>query len=799
MKKYPCPPKFEEHRRACTSAEDLLQSIPYNLSISTKSNMSFLQDLNPVQREAARAVNGPVLIVAGAGSGKTRVLTFRVAYLMSIGVPAYRILALTFTNKSAGEMRNRAIQLVGEKSAQIWMGTFHSMFARILRNECERIGYTRNFTIYDTDDSLSLIKHVQRSLGISSQQFNPNAMRARISAAKNRCITPEEFARQAVDVFEEKTARVYIEYQRRLKQANAMDFDDLLVKTIELFEKNKKVLEAYQDRFHYILVDEYQDTNRAQYIALKLLADKHKNICVVGDDAQSIYAFRGAEIRNILDFEREFPDCKMFRLEQNYRSTKMILAAADHVIKNNVDQIHKTLWTENAEGEHVSLLECSDDKDEGGQIVAHLQKEILKKKLELKDFAILYRTNAQSRSLEDALRRNGIPYIIVGGVEFYKRKEIKDVLAYLRLIVNPKDDESILRIINVPTRGIGNTTIEKLQSFAGKHKLTFWEALETIVKDDTRKGSDFLNLPQSALKHLRSFYDLIQKYRSLKENLSVSEFARVLVDELGMLRELKEEGTPEALTHWENIQELLSAISEYSAENPDARLENFLEEVSLISDIDKWDETRNAVTLMTAHAAKGLEFPVVFIAGLEEGLFPFYNSILDRKELEEERRLFYVGMTRAKQRLYLSYARLRYRFGSASYQSPSRFIDEIDTRFLQVERGSLKKPSWHAASITDNDEYGQIRTVRRTKSKSLRKKVLDSPALGGFIDEQPDYEGESQVVNDFRVGAKVEHEVFRRGKIIELSGRGENAKAVVDFLSVGRKHLLLKYAHLRVL
>lgn len=763
--------------------------------MDTNSNIPFLQELNPVQREAASVVDGPLLIVAGAGSGKTRVLTYRIAYLINLGVPAYRILALTFTNKAAGEMKNRIISLVGEKSRQIWMGTFHSMFARILRKECERIGFTRNFTIYDADDSLSLIKNIQRSLGISSQQFNPNAMRSRISAAKNRCITSEEFARQALDLFEEKTARVFQEYQRRLVQANAMDFDDLLVKTIGLFENNKKVLDAYQDRFPYILVDEYQDTNRAQYIALKLLADKHKNICVVGDDAQSIYAFRGAEIRNILDFEGEFPGCKVFRLEQNYRSTKTILAAADHVIKNNVDQIHKTLWTDNVEGEPVSFLECNDDREEGERIVGYLQKEILKRKLELKDFAILYRTNAQSRSLEDAFRRNGIPYIIIGGVEFYKRKEIKDMLAYLRLIVNPKDDESVLRIINVPARGIGNTTIEKLQSFAGKHKLTLWETVDITGKNGTRINSDSLSLSPLTLKRLHSFYGLIQKYLDLRESLSVSELARALVDELGILQELKRDGTPEALARWENIQELLSAISEYTAENPDARLENFLEEVSLISEIDKWDETRNAVTLMTAHAAKGLEFPVVFITGLEEGLFPLYNSILDRNELEEERRLFYVGMTRAKHKLYLSYARLRYRYGSVAYQSASRFAEEIDSRFLEVEPSLAKKPSWLAPPPTNNEQARLTRSVRRPTAKSTTEMFSDS---GFFVDEHPDYEGESQVAGSFRVGVKVEHEVFGRGKIVELSGRGDLTKAVVDFQSSGRRHLLLKYAHLRI-
>lgn len=748
----------------------------------TTVRLPFLEDLNAVQQEAARTIDGPVLIVAGAGSGKTRVLTYRIAYLLSVGIPPYRILALTFTNKAAGEMKNRIAQLVGDPSRSIWMGTFHSMFARILRNEAEHIGYTRNFTIYDADDSLSLIKNVQKALGIPLQQFNPHAIRSRVSAAKNRYVMPDEFARQAFDLFDEKAARVYKEYQRRLKQANAMDFDDLLIKTIELFEKDRKTLEQYQDRFHYILVDEYQDTNRAQYIVLKLLADKRRNICVVGDDAQSIYAFRGAEIRNILDFEKEFPGCKVYRLEQNYRSTKNILSAADHVIKQNVDQLHKTLWTENQEGEPVSVLVCNDDKEEGERIVHHLQREILKHKLDLRDFAILYRTNAQSRSLEDALRRNGVPYVIVGGVEFYKRREIKDVLAYLRLVVNLSDDESLLRIINVPARGIGETTVQRLQLYAAKRKRTLWGAVEEIMLHD----KDDALLSQSAVKKIRPFFDLIRKYHKLQPTLSMSELARTLVDELGLLRELKEEGTPEALARWENIQELLSAISEFAADNPDSRLEDFLVEVSLISDIDKWDESRNSVTLMTAHAAKGLEFSVVFIAGLEEGLFPLYTAVVDRKELEEERRLFYVGMTRAKQKLYLSYARLRFRFGSASYQTPSRFIDEIDRQYIQIDGETAKKA------------HSVLTAVHHSAEMFGRRRSLSKKTFGDTIDEGPDYENESQVVNELRVGAMVEHELFGFGKVVELNGRGEHSRAVVQFQSAGRKHLLLKYARLRV-
>lgn len=762
--------------------------------------MSFLIDLDPAQREAVQAVNGPIMIVAGAGSGKTRVLTYRIAHLITTGIPAYRILALTFTNKAATEMKIRIVKLVGDKSAQIWMGTFHSMFARILRNESEHLGFHRNFTIYDTADSLSLVKHVEQFLGISSHQFNPARIRARISSAKNRCISPEELANQSFDIVEEKTVRVYAEYQKRLKHANALDFDDLLLKPIELFQKNKKILETYQDRFPYILVDEYQDTNRAQYVLLKLLAQKYRNICVVGDDAQSIYAFRGADIRNILDFKEEFPDCKTFRLEQNYRSTKTILAAADRVIKNNIDQIQKNLWTRNSEGERISFLACDDDKDEGQMIVNYLQKEIAGKKLDLNDCAVLYRTNAQSRSLEDAFRRNGIPYVIVGGVEFYKRKEVKDLLAYLRLIVNSQDEESLIRIINVPLRGIGESTIKRLQAHAAKQKLSLWEELGGICGGEAINRSGVPLLSSRVVQSLRKFYGMLSKYVRLKQEMSASELSRALVDELGILHDLKEEGTPEALARWENIQELLSAVSQYSEDNPQTTLENFLEEVALMTDIDKWDENRNAVTLMTSHSAKGLEFAIVFIAGLEEGLFPFYSSVLDQKELEEERRLYYVAITRAKTKLYLSCARVRYRFGSKTYTTPSRFIGEIDQALFQVEE-EMRGRSFSQTLITIKAPAGDQQNIRPEEVHKRSRVVSDREIFandGYFSDERPEYENESQDVPELVPGTRVEHDVFGRGRIIDVSGRGEFAKAVVDFQRMGRKNLLLKYAHLRI-
>ncbi len=512
---------------------------------------SFLHGLNPTQQEAVKSVQGPVMVVAGPGSGKTRVLTYRIAHLIEIGVPAWQILALTFTNKAASEMKERIVGLVGEKSSQLWMGTFHSIFARILRTECERLGFQRTFTIYDTQDSLGLVKGCMESFGISWQRFNPQAVRSRISSAKNMLQTPEEAAGKAIDIFEEKAAQVYAEYNRRLRQFNAMDFDDLLLKPIELFQAHRDVLAKYQDRFRFILIDEYQDTNRAQYTLIRLLADRHKNICVVGDDAQSIYAFRGADIRNILDFERDYPEAKTIRLEQNYRSTKAILAAADSLIKHNVDQIPKDLWTENVEGEPISVIACDDDKDEGATIVARIFEESRRLKLDLKEVAIMYRTNAQSRSLEDALRRQNIPYAIVGGVEFYQRKEVKDAMAYLRVLVNPRDQESVLRVINLPTRGLGDVAMERILEFVAAQKID----LPTVAL----RAAEITTLTPKARNGLHAFGALIEKYRRMSTEMSVGELSRAYIDEIGLLAMFKEEGSPEAMARWDNVQELLSA------------------------------------------------------------------------------------------------------------------------------------------------------------------------------------------------------------------------------------------------
>ena len=742
--------------------------------------MKFLNDLNPVQVEAVKAANGPVIIVAGAGSGKTRVLTYRIAYLMECGVPAHQILALTFTNKAAKEMKGRIAKLVGNEAGNLWMGTFHSMFARILRKECLHLKFTPSFTIYDSDDSFSTIKKVMERLNLPTQQFNPAAIRSRISMAKNQYLTPKKFAETVHELFDEKTALVYAEYQKTLERSNAMDFDDLLIKPIELFEKNKDVLEKYQHRFKFILVDEFQDTNRAQYHVIRLLGSMLKNIAVVGDDAQSIYSFRGADIRNILDFQKDYPDCRLFRLEQNYRSTKSIISVADELIHFNKEQLKKKLWTENPVGEPVTVVQCADDHEEGSQIVRAIQQESHRRKLDLKDFAVLYRTNAQSRALEEAFRKNAIPYEIVGGVRFYERKEIKDVLAYLRLLVNPTDEVSLLRVINYPVRGIGDVSLEHLQRYASQHKLSIFDTL--------KKLDEVSELTDRAKNSLIQFRALIDKYQSLRPQMTFSEWTRSLVDELEILSIFKEERTAESMGRWENVQELLSAISEFSNDRPDGTLESFLEEVALVSDIDTWVGEHNAVTLMTLHASKGLEFPVVMIAGLEEGLLPFYSSTIESSDVEEERRLFYVGITRAQQKLYITHTNLRYRFGDVTYPSESRFLLELGTDY--IERIGMKAPRHRAAeSIFEFDKPAAA------SRRAAQKKKTEETAY--FHDAMPDYESESQEHFEVKRGTKVMHEIFGYGRVMVVSGKGDAQKAVVEFESCGTKNLILKYARLR--
>jgi DNA helicase-2/ATP-dependent DNA helicase PcrA len=589
-----------------------------------------------------------------------------------------------------------------------------------------------------------------------------------------------ELAASARDPFVLVVSRVYEEYMLSLRNNNAMDFDDLIVKPLELFLDFKDVLQRYQNRYRYILVDEYQDTNRVQYRLVKELAGAHRNLCVVGDDAQSIYAFRGADISNILGFQRDYPDAKVFRLEQNYRSTKTILAAADSVISHNSKQLKKKLWTENPDGDQVTLHICPDDREEGRRVVQCVEHEVSHRKLGLRDIAVLYRTNAQSRAIEDALRRAGLPYVIIGGVAFYRRKEIKDAIAYLRLIANPKDDESLLRIINVPSRKIGDTTLARLNSFARDQKLPLLDACRHAGLREA--------LGDRAASAVTAFGMLIGKYAGLTAEMSPGEIARGLIEETGMLRELKEEGTPDATSRHDNIQELVSALIEFCSANPDATLDRFLEEVSLVADIDTADLTKNAVTLMTLHAAKGLEFPVVIITGLEEGLLPLGGTKDNISELEEERRLMYVGITRARMKLHLSLALTRFRYGESTSTTRSRFLDEIDAAL--IEQRGLSVPISSIPRSQGRDIFKAASSHRPPATRSVPAEHRSDP--------MPEYESESQDTPVPRMGAKVQHETFGYGKIVALEGKGEDARAIVDFEGYGRKRLMLKFANLKL-
>jgi len=723
--------------------------------------MKILNQLNEAQRKAVEFNSGPHMIVAGAGSGKTLVLTHKIAFLIEKGLEPSEILALTFTNKAAKEMKERIRLLIGKKAEHLWMGTFHSIFARILRVESDKLNYKPNFSIYDREDSQSLVSNVMQNLNINLENLSPNGVQHKISFMKNQMVTPEEFLKHmATTPSDKKVGEVYVEYNKRLFENNAMDFDDLLLKPIELFENNEKVLSKYKKMFKYILVDEYQDTNKAQYALLKLLSPNKDKICVVGDDAQSIYSWRGAEIKNMLNFKKDFKGSKIFRLEQNYRSTKMILAAADSVIKNNAGQIPKTLWTENNDGEELTILKASDEKDEGFQIAKRIKKEISTRKLSLNDISVFYRINSQSRALEDALRREKIPYKIVGGVEFYRRKEVKDVLAYLRMLSNQSDEESLLRIMNFPQRGIGNTSISKMIAFARKLNITLFATMARVF--------EVIEVKERIQKNVKQFKLLLDKYIDLKNKLSIGELTAALVDELGILKIYKEEGTPESMVRYDNIQELVSAVQDYRKTNQNATLDDFLSEVSLISGVDQYDEKVNSVTLMTIHSAKGLEFPVVFITGCEEDIFPLSQKFDTDSKLEEERRLFYVAVTRAKEKVFISYARSRYRFGEVAYQSKSRFLDELD-----------------------ESTYEEMNGV--TGRKAGRKKKT-------FYDEfyQESYDEFDQERRSLRVGSRVTHNVFGMGKILQINGAGDMQRVAIAFEEFGTKQLLTKFANLKL-
>ena len=727
--------------------------------------MISLKSLNEEQKKAVKQTDGPIIIVAGAGSGKTRVLTYKVAYLIDMGVNPENILALTFTNKAAKEMKERIHELVGGKASSIWMGTFHSIFARILRIESKQIGYESNFSIYDAEDSHSLVQNIISNFNIELEAITSNSIRHKISFFKNHMVLPGEFKKKHVHSFiDEKVAEVFEEYQKRLYENNAMDFEDLLLKPIELFNKKSNLYQKYKKKFKYILVDEFQDTNKAQYEIIKMLINKDGNICVVGDDAQSIYSWRGANLGNMLDFEKDFLKRKIFKLEQNYRSTKTILLAADSIIKNNKDQLIKTLWTENNDGELLTLIKCADEKDEAFQIAKYIKQEISKKKLSLKDIAILYRTNAQSRALEDIFRREKIPYKIIGGVEFYKRKEVKDIVAYLRVLSNHNDEESLLRIMNFPQRGIGSTTIKRMIAFARKHDISLYDTMARIF--------EVIDIKERIQKNVKAFRLLLEKYTDLKDKLSLGELSRAMVDELGVLKIFKEEGTPESRARLENISELLNSLSEFSSSNKDAKLEEYLEDVSLVSDIDLYEGKANSVTLLTVHSAKGLEFPIVFISGCEEDIFPLSNRFNSDATVEEERRLFYVAVTRAQEKVYISHARSRYRFGEVAYQSRSRFIDELKPGVLKEVNGSIGRKS-----------------SQRKSKKEIYYEYF----------ETVDYEDFDQDNKFVRPGSRVMHEKFGLGKVTQVTGAGEMQKATVIFEGNNVKQLMLKFAKLKIL
>ena len=765
---------------------------PQPSNVNRKRAEEILQGLNEQQARAVQASDGPVMIIAGPGSGKTRTLTHRIAYLIAKGkASADDIVALTFTNKAAREMKSRVQRMLGKGNTRgMWMGTFHSTFARLLRREADHIGYTSDFSIYDTDDSDRLLKNLMERHHIDPQQFKVRAMRSLISSAKNQLVSPQQYAQMAAGAAQENAAVLYGPYERMLRNANAMDFDDLLIRPIELFQKKPDVLQKYQERWRYLHIDEYQDTNHAQYVLAKMLAAKHKNICVVGDDAQSIYAFRGADIGNILSFQRDYPDATVVRLEQNYRSTKTILKLADSIIAQNQEQLEKELWTDNHEGDHVVLIESLSERDEAKKIEQTIRDLHVREGYGYDDFAILYRTNAQSRSLEEALRRGGIPYRVIGGVSFYQRKEIKDVLAYLRLLVNPSDSASLRRIINYPTRGIGAKTQERLYLYAREQEITPWEALLQI---------EDAGMSTRAERALIGFRDLIEHHMAEVESAPADELARDLIKDTGMLEELRNEHTRESLSRWENVQELISAIAEYTTQSESATLSTFLQEIALLTNLDEAEPDDNRVTLMTMHASKGLEFPVVFIGGLEEGLFPLSRAAQEREQLEEERRLFYVGATRAEEKLFLSYAKSRFLYGSQESAVRSRFLDEIDPSVVRTKAGGRIKrkknrfsledgpsvdydnvdPYYYRRNLRKSDDKRTTTTTRRSGSTSGRRVVYD--------------EGMAEIVP----GVRVEHDHFGEGKVQALDGEGEQTAATVMFDSVGQKKLKLKYANLR--
>ncbi|MBI1780981.1 MAG: UvrD-helicase domain-containing protein [Sphingobacteriales bacterium] len=781
---------------------------------------NYLSGLNERQIEAATHINGPLMIVAGAGSGKTKVLTTRIAHLMANGVDAFNILALTFTNKAAKEMKERVERILGNSDARnLYIGTFHSVFARILRGEAHKLGYPNQFTIYDTDDAKSVVKTVINELNLDDKHYKPNVVYNRISSAKNALVTAQEYATdyyiQQEDMRANRPAiaQIYDAYVKRCFKNGAMDFDDLLLKFYELLKTFPESLSKFQHKFKYILIDEYQDTNPAQYEIIKLLGAMHENVCVVGDDAQSIYSFRGATIQNILQFQKDYDDVKVVKLEQNYRSTKNILHVANEVIANNKGQIEKVLFTENGEGEKIKLVRTMSDNEEGKFVADAIQEQKLRNHFYNKDFAILYRTNAQSRAFEEALRRMGIPYTIYGGISFYQRKEIKDLLAYLRIIVNAKDEESLKRIINYPIRGIGKTSIDKMVLFANENNISMWEVLERATQFGFKGGT---------LESIESFVLMIKSFASMLQTKNAYEVATHVGKQTNLVKELFNDKSTEGVQRYENIQELLNSIKEWieSPDNEDGEvvdksLGGYLQQITLLTDADEKDPNADTVKLMTIHAAKGLEFECVFAAGLEEMLFPNAMSINTREELEEERRLFYVVITRAKKKLWITYANSRYRFGSLVQNEPSRFIGEIPESHIDKSYagGGVKNQGsgfaggsafdrmrgWNSESSAPQRETRKYFNEKPATKNQQPSYLAPKPTAPKVVEHKPSEDFVASDTSTLEVGQKVEHQKFGFGEVIKLEGAAHNPIATVKFELNGKKKIMLNYAKLRII
>ena len=750
-----------------------------------------LSELNDEQRKAAACIEGPVMIIAGAGSGKTRTLTYRIAHLIEEGIDPFNILALTFTNKAAAEMKERIIKLVGNDARNIWMGTFHSIFAKILRFEAEKLGYIPSFTIYDTDDSKSAIKQIVKSLNLDPKTYNTSFVLGRISMAKSNLISVTDYMNNAEIQQTDQASRkpmigeIYKQYNQRLRNSMAMDFDDLLYNMNVLLRDFPDVLLKYQERFRHILVDEYQDTNFSQYLIIKKMAARYQNICVVGDDAQSIYAFRGANIQNILNFKRDYPDVRLFKLEQNYRSTQNIVNAANSIISNNREQIKKEIWTANDTGNRIRLLRGEDEREEGLMVANSIADTKNTEGIDFSNFAILYRTNIQSRAIEEALRKMKIPYKIYGGLSFYRRKEIKDVLSYLRLVINNYDEEALLRVINYPARGIGQTTIDRIRVAASDNDISIWTVIENLP-------SFGLGINSGTMNKINDFMMMIKSATAQLAVMNAYDLAKQIIEQSGIIRFLKEDEDPDNANRIENIEELLNGIQEFCEKEdiitPDEEeelqiktLDLFLQQVLLLTDEENDKEDTNKVSLMTIHAAKGLEFPYVYVAGMEENLFPSALSIASRQELEEERRLFYVAVTRAEKMLTLSHAKTRYQYGNVSFQELSRFVDEIDDKYIDIplQKNNLPK-------------VGDLPKPMFTKRKSITKEPLKRVQHGPTSGNTP------AQINAIQVGMRVHHDKFGYGIVKSIEGENNDRKAIVFFEAMGEKQLLLRFAKLSI-